>query len=106
MAEMIYRDFDKKVVAIVKFGPAGFETDGIRPAEYFQVTIDPAYVSPSGDYIRFGQNQGDEIMGWQRIAALTVIEVLAEWGDNCDGTGSPPKIIVGHDSVAFKVLKE
>ncbi len=70
--------FSKKVVAIVKFGPAT-PTSGMRPAEYFQVTIDPSYCSPSGEYIRFGKNDGDEIVGWQRVDALTVCEVIAEW---------------------------
>lgn len=82
---------DKKVVAIVKFGPAGAATDGFRPAEYFQVTIDPEKISPSGEYIRFGNNQGDEIQGWQRCAALTVIEILGEWPDN----ETPPEMFYG-----------
>lgn len=97
---MTPREINKKCVAIVKFGPAGFETDGLRPAEYFQVTIDPRYVSKSGEYIRFGQTGGDEIMGWQRVEALTVIEILAEF----DGD-EPPPIVTGHDSVTMKFLE-
>lgn len=101
MATLEPQEFTKKCVAIVKFGPAGFDTDGLRPAEYFQVTIDPAFVSGSGDYIRFGQNPGDEIQGWQRVEAMTVIEVLAEW----DGV-EPPLITTGHDAVTMRVLKD
>lgn len=72
-------------VAIVKFGPAGLATDGTRPAEYYQVTIDPSRVSPSGDFIRFGAQEGsdvgagDEILGWQRCAALTIVEILGKF---------------------------
>jgi len=97
---MVPTDFTVKTVAIVKFGPAGFETDGIRPAEYYQVTIDPAKVS--GEYIRFGAHDGDEIQGWQRIAALTVVHVLGEWA------GETPDTFVariGAPSVTFKVLE-
>lgn len=67
--------------AIVKFGPAT-AIDGFRPAEYFQVTIDPNMVSPSGKFIRFGFYDGDEIVGWQRIAAMTVCEILSEKVDD------------------------
>lgn len=70
----------KKCIAIVMFGPAT-PTSGTRPAEYYTVTIDPAKRSPSGEYIRFGLYKGDEINGWQRVAAMTVVEVLAEFED-------------------------
>ena len=83
-------DIEKKCTAIVKFGPAGFATDGIRPAEYFQVTIDPSQISPSGEFIRFGNTLGDEIIGWQRAAALTVVEILGEWVDE-----KPPEFHFG-----------
>lgn len=101
MATLSPKQITNKCVAIVKFGPAGLETDGFRPAEYYQVTIDPSYVSNSGEYIRFGHNPGDEIQGWQRVAALTVIEILADW----DGDESP-NIVVGHDSVEMKFLEK
>jgi hypothetical protein len=68
----------KKCLAIVMFGPAT-PTSGTRPAEYYTVTIDPTKRSPSGEYIRFGLHKGDEINGWQRVAALTVVEILAEF---------------------------
>jgi hypothetical protein len=74
---MVNMRFDKPCVAIVMFGPAT-PTSGMRPAEYYQVTIDPAHCSPSGEYIRFGLYKGDEIHGWQRADAMTVVEVLGE----------------------------
>lgn len=98
--ELVPKDIEKKAIAIVKFGPAGFPTDGIRPAEYFQVTIDPKWVSKSGDYIRFGQSPGDEIMGWQRVKALTVVEILVEYEGE-----EPPPVITGHTSVTMTFLE-
>ena len=83
-------DIQKKCVAIVRFGPSGFNTDGFKAGEYYQVTIDPFRVSPSGEFIRFGQHgnsmdgRSDELCGWQRCAALCVVEILGEYTD--DGT--------------------
>jgi hypothetical protein len=71
-------EFTKKTVVIVKFGPAT-STDGMRPAEYYQVTIDPSMAS--GEFIRFGNNPGDEINGWQRCAALTIVATIGEWDE-------------------------
>lgn len=68
---------DRRVRAIVMFGPA-HSMAGTRPAEYFQCVVDPDMVSPGGDYIRFGQYQGDELVGWQRVDAMTVCEILGE----------------------------
>lgn len=48
--------------------------------------------SPSGQYIRFGDSQGDEIVGWQRCQALTVVEVLGEWPMN---QAEPPQLAYG-----------
>lgn len=84
-----------KCVAIVCF-----ETD-VRNAKLFsdlghpvprvvqyQVTIDPDRVSPTGDFIRFGQGgdgagQGDEITGWVKKDEMIIVEILAE----CDSEG-------------------
>ena len=76
--------FEKKTSAIVKFGPAT-STDGMRPAEYYAVTIDPEKVTQSGEFIRFGDNQGDELIGWQRCAAMTVVEIIGEWQEGIAG---------------------
>ncbi len=70
----------EKVLAIVQFGPPT-QASGFVPATYYQVTIDPAQISPSGQYIRFGKARGDEIVGWQRCEALTVVEILGKWDD-------------------------
>ena len=72
----------KKCTAIVTFGPFDSNT-GMRPGMLFQVNIDPAKISPSGEYIRFGE-PGDEIVGWQRCAALTIVEILPEWKDGVE----------------------
>jgi hypothetical protein len=96
MMEIVPHDFTEKTAAIVRFGPGGFPTDGFRPAEYYTVTIDPSQVSPSGQMIRFGANPGDEITGWQRCAAIHVVEVL--------GVGS--EVTIGHDKATLPVIEE
>ncbi len=78
MITMSQRIFVEKTVVILKFGPAT-DMDGLRPAEFFQVTVDPAMASPSGEFIRFGSHPGDEIMGWQKASALTIVEELGPW---------------------------
>ena len=73
--EMGQFTFKERIRAIMCFGPAT-PTTGFRAGDYYQVTIDPNMCSPSGEYIRFGAYQGDEIQGWQRVAAMTVVEDL------------------------------
>jgi len=81
MSESVNMDtvtLTKRTRAIVCFGPAT-PMSGMRAAEYYQVVIDPDMVSPGGDYIRFqGDQNGNEIHGWQRVGALTICEVLEE----------------------------
>ncbi len=56
---------------------------GRVPEVHYQVTLDPELVSPSGQYIRCGSHPGDEVIGWQPIGELVIVEKLAEWvGDN------------------------
>lgn len=93
---MSFQTFTNAFVAIVRFGPET-PTGGLRPSEYYQVTIDPLMVSPNGEFIRFGQNPGDEITGWQRISCMTVLEKLGEWNDD-----EPPDMKIGADSVTFR----
>lgn len=71
----------KKCRAIVQWGPAA-PTSGMKAGTYFQVTIDPSAVSPSGEFIRFGLHEGDEIHGWQLVSGMTVCEVLGEYGED------------------------
>lgn len=47
------------------------------PAVHFQVTVKRANCSPSGQFIRFGE-QGDELVGWMRREYLLVCEVLGQ----------------------------
>lgn len=47
---------------------------------HYQVTLDPNQISPSGKFIRFGE-QGDEILGWQPIDSLEIVETLATFVD-------------------------
>ena len=96
---MTFKTYTKAFVGIVRFGPET-PTGGLRPAEYYQVTIDPLMVSPSGEFIRFGENPGDEIKGWQRISAMTVLESLGEWNDD-----QPPNMTIGADSVTFRTAE-
>lgn len=86
--------------AIVMFGPPT-QASGTRAGTYYQVTLDPAMVSPSGEYIRFGTNQGDEITGWQRIGAMTVCEVLGEYADD----GNYPEANMQAEPLIMAVLK-
>lgn len=65
----------QKCCAIVMFGP-DTPVAGFRAGTYYQVTLDPAMVSPGGGFIRLGFHAGDEINGWQKIDGLTVVEVL------------------------------
>lgn len=49
----------------------------------YQVTLDPARLSPEGEFIRFGMGgdglgAGDEITGWVNLNDLTIEEILAE----------------------------
>lgn len=58
---------------------------------FYSVTLDPARLSETGEFIRFGQwgdgaGQGDEITGWIPVKEIVVREVLAEW----DGTQFRP----------------
>ena len=59
-----------------------------------QVTLDPARLSPEGNFVRFGQwsdglGQGDEITGWVLLDDLTVEEILAEH----DGEAFRPYVV-------------
>lgn len=96
-------EFKKKTVVILKFGPAT-SIDGLRPAEYYQVTIDPVMVSASGEFIRFGRNNGDEIQGWQRCAALTVVEIIGEWDETL--TWEKQEFSLGYGPAILAVASE
>ncbi len=69
------------VRAIVMFGPASAAM-GTKAGDFYQVTIDPNMTSAQRKFIRFGCYKGDEIIGWQRVDAMTVLETL---GPNDEG---------------------
>ena len=66
-------------IAIVHFkNEEQVEQMGGRLIRY-QVTIDPTndqQLSPSGDFIRFGDVKGDEITGWQPCMNIVIDETL------------------------------
>lgn len=89
----------RKCRAIVMFGPAT-ETSGYKAGTFYQVTIDPAMVSPGGLFIRFGTHEGDEIHGWQQVSGLTVCEILGEYAED----GSYPESDLKHEPLEMRVL--
>lgn len=46
---------------------------------YYAVTIDPAKKSQSGNFIRLGNVQGDEFVGWVPVDDIDVREILGEF---------------------------
>lgn len=71
-------EVNERIVAIVQFGPP-VETDGLKPGQFFQVTIDPYKFSPDQEYIRFGAYPGDEIIGWQHADSIYVVSELIKF---------------------------
>jgi len=71
-------EITERIVAIVRFGPPT-ETDGLKPGDFYQVTVDPFKFSPNQEYIRFGTYPGDEIVGWQRADAIYVLSELVKY---------------------------
>lgn len=53
-----------------------------NPACLLQISLFPTKISPSGKLIRLGETRGDEIMGWTRLDALEVVEILGELPDD------------------------
>lgn len=83
------------------FGPPT-DFSGMRPAEYYQVTLDPNMASPTGEFLRFDQNfQGGEMHGWQRIHCLTVCEIL---GDADEYKETPEGYSVDNNSLTLSIV--
>ncbi len=88
-----------RVVAIVHFRSASaIMADVYRgcpppqnPACNLQVALLESKISPSGNLIRLGDTRGDEIVGWMRIDALEVVEVLGAL--EADGETVTPVIL-------------
>ena len=49
-----------------------------NPACLLQISALQDKISPSGKLIRLGDTQGDEIVGWTKIEALEVVEILGK----------------------------
>lgn len=84
------------------FGPAT-PSAGMRAGTYYQVTLDPAMASPSGEFIYFDQSKpelANDIHGWQRIAALTVCEILGYYDEN----GQYPAAAPGVDESQLRMM--
>lgn len=97
LANPLYlKAIEKKTVCIVKFTGVGLVT-GV-PGRFFQVTIDPQKISPSGEFIRFGSHPGDELVGWQRVDWLAIEEILGVWTDE-----KPPELSYGTGGVTMLV---
>lgn len=86
--EVKVQEFKVKTVCIVSFNNP--ELPKNVAGRFYQVTIDPEKVSPSGEFIRFGNTPGDELLGWQPTEWLTVEEILGEWKGN-----EPPQLEYG-----------
>jgi len=78
--EDILKEHGKCVVIVhYRIGSPALYNEGHapqNPACLLQVTLDPDKISPSGRLIRLGDTNGDEIIGWTKLAALNVVEIL------------------------------
>lgn len=54
---------------------------------YYRVTLDPINLSPSQEFIRFGDTHGDELMGFRPTEDIVVEEVIGEY------ESQPPRIV-------------
>lgn len=76
----------ERAVVIVHYRPAETVAPEVyngspppqNPACLLQISLFPTKISPSGKLIRLGETRGDEIMGWTRLDALEVVEILGE----------------------------
>ena len=66
-----------------------------NPAILLQVSLLASKVSNSGEFIRLGETGGDEIMGWTKLDALEVVEVLG----NLDSDGKTVTPVVSRETL-------
>ena len=86
----------ERAVAIVHYRPAiGNLYHGgppiQNPAILLQVSLLASKVSHSGEFIRLGETQGDEIMGWTKMDALEVVEILGILEADCKNVTPIPR---------------
>jgi hypothetical protein len=68
-----------RLVGIVRFARPLLLRE-INAGLFYQVTVDPEMIS--GEFIRFGQHSGDELVGWQRADFIRLCHVIAVAGDD------------------------
>lgn len=80
---------ERPILAIIRLKPENLEqrTMAAVLTPYYQVTIDPARLSPSQEFIEFGQAIGDQLVGWRPVEDVIVEEVLGEYAEGFE----PPK---------------
>ena len=86
----------ERAVAIVHYRPAnGTLYHGgppiQNPAILLQVSLLASKVSHSGEFIRLGETSGDEIMGWTKMDALEVVEILGILEADCKNVTPVPR---------------
>lgn len=86
----------ERAVAIVHYRPAnGTLYHGgppiQNPAILLQVSLLASKVSHSGEFIRLGETSGDEIMGWTKMDALEVVEILGILEADCKNVTPIPR---------------
>lgn len=88
---------DRPILAIVRLKS---EKKELRDAHgvltpYYQVTIDRENISPSGDFIRFGGTNGDEITGWRPLDDIVIEETIGQYAEGSE----PPKLAVQQSGI-------
>lgn len=68
---------DNIQVALVSLNSVEY---GPNRVPYFQVTLNPDHVS--GEYIRFGDTSGDELVGWFDLEEIDLHQVFYELDTN------------------------
>jgi len=75
-------NIDKPIIAIVHFKSDEAAAEVGHKLVHYQVTMYPEHnegktqLSPTGDFIRFGEVQGDELTGWQDTSNIVMDEML------------------------------
>lgn len=77
--DLVPFEITRPVRAIICFGPPTIAT-GMKAGDFFEVVLDPNMGSPGGDFIRFDSSlqRTGEVFGWQRVASITICEILGE----------------------------
>lgn len=91
---------ERPILAIVRLAPENKERRDMAGmiTPFYQVTLDPANLSPSREFIRFGKVHGDEIMGWRPVSDIIVEEVIGQYKEGWNppvisGTGNPVELV-------------